>query len=346
MKASQSDFVQQSRRVTRNRSGFTLIELLVVIAIIGILIALLMPAVQRARESARRTQCTNNLKQITLAAHNYLSSHRVFPPGWIQGDTICDYHLLNDETRRSPATIHVGNQPPVIIDQWDMGSYWSWHSFLLPELDELTVNLNFNFDKYAVDATVPVDNWGGIQVPIETYVCPSAQGLPSTRWHNLGFTTYRGVMGYWQTSNPDEPFYVDPEADPYVPLNNGLFFDNSAISFSQISDGSSNTLMFGDTLFGGFWGDNYACCARAREDQPNFDAYWQLPPAQDAQCQGNENNESYVGPQFFGFGSDHDNICIFSLADGSTRPIDKNIDTQLFRALCTRNGNERLSGEF
>ena len=76
--------VQKSKDSTLQ--GFTLIELLVVIAIIGVLVGLLLPAVQQAREAARRSACVNNMKQVGLAAHNYLSTHQVFPPGMVQPD--------------------------------------------------------------------------------------------------------------------------------------------------------------------------------------------------------------------------------------------------------------------
>lgn len=345
MRVESSHTSTASPRASHSHRGFTLIELLVVIAIIGILVALLMPAVQRARESARRTQCINNLKQIVLAAHNYHDSHRTFPSGWLEDQFECDYRLHNAETAGSPVTVQVIDRQTnlmrsLTLTEWDMGSYWSWHALLLPELGQLTVNLNFDFTKYEPS------NWSGIQIPIDTYICPSTS-LPTDRWHNLGYTTYRGVMGYWQTTDPNDQFYVDPNADPYTPLNNGMFFKNSAISFRDVTDGESNTLMFGDTPFGGFWGDNYSCCARLREDRENFDDYWQDPPVDTTSCPtGNELGEDLVGPQFFGFGSSHGEVCIFSLVDGSTRSISKTIDTDLLRALFTRNGSDRVTDAF
>src|SRR5690606_17191272 len=99
----------RQRRILNRHSalpgGFTLIELLVVIAIIALLVALLMPAVQRAREAARRTQCINNLKQITLAAHNYAGSHKSFPSGWVEGLPLCDLPLDQSVTQSNPVTL-------------------------------------------------------------------------------------------------------------------------------------------------------------------------------------------------------------------------------------------------
>ena len=103
--------------VARRRPGFTLIELLVVIAIIGILVALLLPAVQQAREAARRTQCKNNLKQLGLAIHNYLDSHRFLPSS-------------GAVSPQSPG------QPP-----------WSAQAALLPFLDGGTIYSHINFSR-------------------------------------------------------------------------------------------------------------------------------------------------------------------------------------------------------
>ena len=323
------------RRRTR---GFTLIELLVVIAIIAILIAILLPAVQQAREAARRTQCINNLRQLELACHNYLDSHRSFPSGYLEPDPpLCDYPL----TFNTPVVVNVatplqqqqqqqqpgtpgGLNPQVIIRDWSLSAYWGWHCLILPQMDQTTIALNFNLPK-----NDPY-NWGRIQTPIEPYICPSNAALPGNRPSGLGYTTYRGCMGWWPTN--------DATGNPNPPANNGVFYKNSDVSDRDISDGFGQTIMFGETPFGGFWADSYACCARARDDQPNFDGYWHNPG--DPACP----NAPEV--HFFGFGGPHPDMCIFAFADGHAQTVSKTIDTTLFRSLCTRNGRENITQDF
>jgi prepilin-type N-terminal cleavage/methylation domain-containing protein len=127
----------QRRRHSRRRTGFTLIELLVVIAIIGILIGLLLPAVQKVRESASRMQCQNNLKQIGLAVHNYNDANGVFPPSWL--------HTYNAD-----------------------GANWSWMAMILPYIEQNNLYVEGNIP-YSTFNQVP----NAIATPIKIYVCPS-----------------------------------------------------------------------------------------------------------------------------------------------------------------------------
>ena len=106
------------------RRGFTLVELLVVIAIIGLLVGLLLPAVQAVREAARRSQCTNNLKQIGLALQNYHDSQGVFPPGYIDR-----------------------NPNPASTPDNDLGPGWGWAAFLLPYLEQGNLYNQINFSQ-------------------------------------------------------------------------------------------------------------------------------------------------------------------------------------------------------
>ncbi|AMV16344.1 DUF1559 domain-containing protein [Planctomyces sp. SH-PL14] len=310
------------------RRGFTLIELLVVIAIIAILAAMLLPAIQRAREAARRSQCISNMKQLALAAMNYESAHFVFPSGWLEGtEILCDLDLGNFT---QPMTVpRPLNQPPLLIRGWAMKPYYSWPSLILPQMDQTTLRINF------AEQITEMNNWPLFRAaPIASFTCPSA-ALPSARPQNLGFLSYRGNFGWWSQN------------DPNAPLNNGMFFDNSHINQRDVTDGTTNTFLFGETLFG-FWADQYSCCARARDDQPNFDAHWQAPA--NAQSM-NSNNMMSCPPiastmdqvNFFNFGSFHEGVVNFALADGSVQSVAKNCDTTTFRAMCTRNGSEVLA---
>lgn len=323
----------------QGRRGFTLIELLVVIAIIGLLVAMLMPAVQRAREAARRNSCINNMKQLGLAAHNYLDSQGVFPSGYVIGDPLCDFDFsISNGDFIEPVVFPVDTMTAVgaapvqqltNIQEHTMGAYWSWHSMLLPQMDQTTLALDFVQPKN----TQP--NWQLLQTPIEPYVCPSAT-FPGSRIAGMGWTNYRGCVGYWQSHDPTLPHYVDPSDPNAVPLNNGIIFENSKIDDRNISDGFSSTILFGESLFG-LWPDSYSCCARVRDDQANFDSYWN---ATDLSGCGNGTTH------FFGFGSFHEDVCNFTLADGSSRSISKTIDGGVLRALATRNGREPIQSEF
>lgn len=302
------------------RNGFTLIELLVVIAIIALLAALLLPAVQQAREAARRSQCVNNLKQIVTALHNYHGSHKCFPPGWIdQGESQVLEAPFAEETRIrlglpqgasiqevvfSPPTM----DPPEINERWVVSYDWGWHAFVLSQMGAGTVNINYDLLK---DDS---DNLGAIRMQIESYTCPTA-ALPSGRPDGLGYTTYRGNMG--------------------TTASNGVMFGNSSVKFRDITDDDTNTLLIGETLMG-LWGDGNSCCARVADDddddQPDrgdvFDTYWQSgDPA----------------VHYFGFGSWHQDLVHFGFVDGSSRSISKSIDFKTFKAMATRNGSERIS---
>ena len=184
-----------NRRMFR---GFTLVELLVVIAIIGILVALLLPAVQAAREAARRAQCTNNLVQLAIAIHNYESANRVYPPGTIE--------------------------PTGPIQNVAQGYHHNWIEQLLPYLERSVA-----YDH--IDRSVGVYDPRNAQVRdlnISGLLCPSS-------WSSsAGYSSYAAVH-----HDVEAPIDVD---------NHGVFFLNSAVRYTDVTDGASQTLFLGEKL--------------------------------------------------------------------------------------------------
>ena len=202
-------------RTHRTRAAFTLIELLVVIAIIGVLVGLLLPAVQAAREAARRMTCTNNLKQIGLALHNYESANVVFPPGRIN-------------------TYVAGN-----------GHCWSAYSQMLPFLEQKavfdTMNFSMNPDPDYTNSSAVVNRTAAVMV-LGMFLCPSDGGPPMVP---IGGGPYSGHnyplnvgSGYSVVQNPPAPM-TPPD---------GVLFENSALRFADIPDGTSQTVVISETV--------------------------------------------------------------------------------------------------
>jgi prepilin-type N-terminal cleavage/methylation domain-containing protein/prepilin-type processing-associated H-X9-DG protein len=202
----------------RHRRAFTLIELLVVIAIIGVLIGLLLPAVQKVREAASRTQCKNNLKQIALACHGYHDTYGFLPPSF------------------TPT-----------YQGWQLPGGWAWSTLILPFIEQ--GNLYNQLSPATVDLkTVMTNNPALVQTQIKTYLCPSDSGGPNPNTNRpfalAGATINLGTSNYVGNNADQAGVFFDVGAPGSAPK--GFQNVGQTISISQIGDGTSNTIMVGE----------------------------------------------------------------------------------------------------
>jgi prepilin-type N-terminal cleavage/methylation domain-containing protein/prepilin-type processing-associated H-X9-DG protein len=307
---------------SRSKAAFTLIELLVVIAIIAVLVALIMPAVQSARESANRAKCLNNLHQLAVAAQEYHDNFNSFPAGWYCSVPTYDANgnlISGDINCATPAT-----------------PYWPymWNGlvgfFLKMEQTNLFNEINFNL------ATTMPDNATSIRRTIEGYVCPSnrrpqtVQGSP-TSTAQLGPSDYRANMaaGMVVPSSSSGCATLDPTNVFCCIYDNGLMYQNSTVGMADVTDGSSTTVILGESLApNGVWSMATSCCVRT-----NIDRTINKPIL-------------YNGQNYYTYWmSKHPNLVNFAFCDGHVQSVTQQINKLVLNKIMTRNGGESVSAD-
>lgn len=296
------------RKESHPSRGFTVVELLVVIAVIAVLCALVLPAVQQAREAARQLQCKNNLHQIGVALHSYQAATSCYPPGWV-------------------IETPVGR---------DSGNGWGWLAMLLPEMDQGALFNNINFAQHVGDRS----NETARLTVVEAFLCPtdhvparvpfyrkppgggtSSSAVAATAtdvMFEVAGASYAGVFG------PE-----DPVGDPPDAIGPGAFFANSRARAADFLDGAGQTAVVGErsarrlaTTWTGMRPDEEEGPERVvgfMEGSPN-------DPAADEAA----------------FSSRHSGGVHFLFGDGSVRFLRDHMDRAVYEALGTRAGQESV----
>jgi prepilin-type N-terminal cleavage/methylation domain-containing protein/prepilin-type processing-associated H-X9-DG protein len=347
----------------RRQSAFTLVELLVVIAIIGILVALLLPAIQSAREAARRTQCLNRMHQIAVALHNFHDAKKHFPPG------------MGDEQNTNYTT------GAIVAGEF---THLSWIAYILPQLELGNLLTQFGMKTHWADEP---NYTFGLNQPLPDFRCPSFPDVQDTYVAKPGGTAqeektsltshYHGVMGARPkgcdssknppTSGlayPDSTYTVyvaPPTSTPPnhtcgdnsftsgygVTSNNGLLFPGSKVNMKDIADGTSHTFLFGEISWDAGPQRVWMAGSGSKKNMDGFvyqckniwspinTACSRLPAAP---CPYAYNDMS--------FGSMHPGGCHFAMADGSVQFVREEIAIEILKSFASRKSSESFDSTF
>ena len=308
--------------MARRRSAFTLIELLVVIAIIGLLVALLLPAIQAARESARRSECSNNLRQIGIAIQNYEGSNHTLPSGYLSNFT---------------------------ANGTDTGPGWGWAALLLAQLEETSLRGLLRFDRPIEDPA----NLAGRTTLVSVFLCPSDTVAPV-------LSAYKEAGSEAGSIDPKNKI-CDVASANFVGMfgntepgidGSGLFFRNSHVRLREISDGTSHTIAVGERshLLGeASWAGSVtgAYLAPAPNDNDGIGTF----EVEHGSTMVLGHTGEHIGPgdpngetdMFF---SNHGGGVNFVFADAHVAFLSTEMYSKVFEALSTRAGGETLPDQY
>ena len=331
------------------RRGFTLVELLVVIAIIGVLVSLLLPAVQAAREAARRISCGNNLKNISLAIQNHVSSKKIFPIS-TPYDSDCEGELEVDYFANPPRVNYLGQGRCMQLDRVGRAGH-GWIVQLLPYLEQQALYDTFknaggfegNFLQLRGIRADQPDLRNAMTQSLSILSCPSdpSSSELSTEqfWWNqipVALTSYKGVVGDTSIIELDPDLGSVPDCHDKLGCN-GILWRNTwfeRLGMKSVTDGTSSTFIVGEAVpeldfhSVAFFsdGDWATCGARINFIPADTTAEWLKAAPNWAEVRG--------------FRSRHPGGAHMSMVDASVQFVTDDIDHNAYRALSTRNGDE------